>query len=303
MLKSYYEILNIKEDATKDEIKLQFKKLAKMYHPDVNTSLEAENIFKEINRAATILLDDDKRRQYDSLRVKKYQNIKKEAYKNKDKKPKEDYFSNPPKKGKDIFVEVTIDEKEAILGTNRTINIVHSELCPKCKGVIFANGSKCPVCNGSGEIIQKRKITVKIPAFVKNKSKLRIKNEGNSGLNGGQNGNLYVEINIKENSKFQIKDGIVYFNLSISPYTAVLGGDVKVSTLYGFETIKIPPLTKSSQSFKLVEAGLVDKKTGKKGDEIVTVTIQIPSSITDEEYRLYEKLKEINLNKKNAKAI
>ena len=76
MLKSYYEILNITPNASKDEITKQFKKLAKMYHPDINSSLEAEEIFKQINKAAQILLDDEKRKNYDALR-----NVNKEIYK------------------------------------------------------------------------------------------------------------------------------------------------------------------------------------------------------------------------------
>ena len=70
MLKSYYEILNVSPSASKEEIKIQFKKLAKMYHPDINPTLEAEKMFKEINRASEILLDDEKRKIYDSLRCK-----------------------------------------------------------------------------------------------------------------------------------------------------------------------------------------------------------------------------------------
>ena len=69
MLKSYYEILNVSPNASKNEIKSQFKKMAKMYHPDVNSSLEAEQIFKEVNKAAQILLDDEKRKSYDALRA------------------------------------------------------------------------------------------------------------------------------------------------------------------------------------------------------------------------------------------
>ena len=82
-----------------------------------------------------------------------------------------------------------------------------------------------------------------------------------------------------------------------------MGGDIKVATLWGEATIKIPPLTKSGASFKLVNVGVLDEKTNKKGDEIVNIVIQIPNYVTDEEYRLYEKLKEINLKKKNAKSI
>ena len=295
MLKSYYEILNISPDASKNEIKKQYKKLAKMYHPDVNSSLEAELRFKEINKAIEVLLDDEKRKNYDALRT-----VTRTVYKNTYKK---ESTKQAPINGEDIEVNVKIDFQEAILGTYRIVNIAHSEICPKCKGQKYANDNKCPYCNGLGELVQNRKITVKIPPSIKNKTKLRLKGEGHIGKFGGKNGNLYVIVEVEENKELNIKDGVVYYTKYISPYTAILGGDVKVETLWGEATIKIPPLTKSYQSFKLMDVGVLNEKTNKKGDEIVKIIIQIPNNLTDEEYRLYEKLKEINLKKKNAAII
>lgn len=312
MLKSYYEILNLPPNASKNEIKNQFKKLAKMYHPDVNSSLEAEKIFKEINKAASILLDDEKRKSYDALRTSSPKNTTKPKN-NSSNYTFSDLFSkkqkqtpppnNQPKNGEDITVAITIDYSEAVLGTQRVVNITHSSVCPKCEGHKFSNGQKCPYCNGLGEKTINKKITVKIPANLKNNSKLRIKEEGGLGHFGGKNGNLYVIVHIEEPEDLKIKDNIVCYEAQISPYIAVLGGNVTVPTLWGEATIKIPPLTKTGQSFKLINVGVIDKKTGKKGDEIVKIVVQIPSEITDEEYRLYEKLKEINLKKKNARFI
>ena len=298
MLKSYYEILDISPNATKNDIKRQYKKLAKMYHPDINSSLEAEIRFKEINKAIEILLDDEKRKNYDALRT-----VTKTIYKSAQKKEyKKEKIQ--PQNGDDITVNIKIDYQEALLGTNRVVNIAQSEICPKCKGQKLANNAKCPYCSGLGEITVNRKITVKIPPSVKNNSKLRLKGEGKTGKYGGKNGNLYVIVEIENNkTELNIRDDIVYYNAQISPYTAILGGDIKIPTLWGEATMKIPPLTKAFQSFKLMDVGVLDNKTGKKGDEIVKIIIQIPSSITDEEYYLYEKLKEINLKKKNASFI
>ena len=315
MLKSYYEILNITPNASKDEIKKQFKKLAKMYHPDINSSLEAEEIFKQINKAAQILLDDEKRKNYDALR-----NVNKEIYKSQkiyknhsssnytfsdlfSKKEKQKEKKKDIKDGKDITVNVEIDYQEAILGTTRTINITHSIICPKCEGHKFINGQKCSYCDGLGEKIQNKKITVKIPPSIKNNAKLRLKQEGQKGINGGKNGNLYVIVNIINKKDLKIENDVVYYDAYISPYVAILGGNITVPTLWGEAVIKIPPLTKTNQSFKLIDVGILNKKTNKKGDEIVKILIQIPSKITPEEYQLYEQLKEINLKKKNAKFI
>jgi len=248
------------------------------------------------------LLDDEKRKNYDTLR---------NVHKNFNSTPKynsqksfSDIFSKKkeetkkPINGEDITLNLKINTNEAILGTQRTVNVSHCSICPKCKGHKFSNGKKCTYCNGLGEKTENKKITVKIPPSIKNKGKLRLVGEGKEGKFGGKNGNLYIIIEIiNENSEFKIKDGIVYFNAEITPYQAILGGNIKVPTLWGEATIKIPPLTKSNQSFKLIDVGVINQQTGKKGDEIVKIIVQIPSSITDEERSLYEKLKEINLKK------
>ncbi len=316
MLKSYYEILGISPQASKNEIKSQYKKLVKMYHPDVNSSLEAEEIFKEINKAAQILLDDEKRKNYDALRCT-HNTIYKQNYSNPNSSNYSfsDIFKNKktqkPKKeekikainGDDITIDVEIDFTEALLGTQRSINISKSTICPKCEGHKFANNQKCPYCNGLGETNINKKITVKIPKGLKNGTKLRIKNEGKEGKFGGKNGNLYIVVNIKKNDEFKIKNETVYSNVQISPYVAILGGNVTVPTLWGEATIKIPPLTKANQSFKLVDVGVLDGKTNKKGEQIVKIIIQIPSEISPQERLLYEKLRDLNQNKKNAKSI
>ena len=187
--------------------------------------------------------------------------------------------------------------------TNSCYNITHSIICPKCEGHKFINGQKCSYCDGLGEKIQNKKITVKIPPSIKNNAKLRLKQEGQKGINGGKDGNLYVIVNIINKKDLKIENDVVYYDAYISPYVAILGGNITVPTLWGEAVIKIPPLTKTNQSFKLIDVGILNKKTNKKGDEIVKILIQIPSKITPEEYQLYEQLKEINLKKKNAKFI
>lgn len=315
MLKSYYEILNVQPSATKSEIKSQYKKLVKMYHPDVNSSIEAESIFKEINKAAQILLDDTKRKNYDSLRCanknmrKAYTNPRKSEYsfndlfKNYKKDIRKEEKKITPIKGEDINVEVTIDYQEAILGTQRTINIARSSVCPKCEGKKFASEIKCPYCNGLGEKTENKKITVRIPKGLKNGAKLRIREEGQTGKFGGENGNLYITVNIEKNEELNIKNGIVYYDAQISPYMAVLGGNIRIPTLWGEAVIKIPPLTKANQSFKLVDVGVLNEKTNKKGDQIVKILIQIPTHIDSNELALYEKLRDLNMKKTNGKTI
>ena len=205
-----------------------------------------------------------------------------------------------PKNGEDIYADVVITLKESINGTHKTVNVLQTEVCTHCKGRKFINGSKCTHCGGSGEVITRQRINVTIPKNIKNGTKLRLAGEGKKGKNGGKNGNLYVIVHVEKNDELKIEDGIVKYTAEITPYTAILGGNISVPTLWGEAVIKIPPLTKANQSFKLVDVGVLNEKTNKKGDEIVKILIQIPTKITDEEMELYKKLNELNL-KKDAK--
>lgn len=197
-----------------------------------------------------------------------------------------------PVKGADIYEEISISIKEAINGTERMINVVHAMECPHCKGRKFINGNVCPICNGSGEKTEHRKISVKVPKNIKNGAKLRIKSEGNSGENGGKNGDLFLKIKIEPNSRISFDGNNIVYNIPITPVEAVLGGKISVPAFDGNFSLKIPPKTHSGQKFRLAGQGL--KQNGKIGDMIVNVHIEIPCSLSDDEIRLYEKLKKLS---------
>ena len=210
-------------------------------------------------------------------------------------KTKKSAAKNPkkePKNGEDIFVDVSISLAEAVKGTSRTINVLHTELCPNCEGRKFINGAKCPSCGGSGEYRQQKKLTVKIPAGIKDCAKLRVAHEGNPGFAGGNAGNLYVNVKIEPNSNIRVEGSDIYYQLPISPFEAVLGEKIPVPFFDGNISLIIPPMTKSGQKFRLAKQGL--KTNGKFGDMIVTVEIQLPKNLSEDEIRLYEKLKKLS---------
>ena len=216
---------------------------------------------------------------------KKINNIFEDITKQKKQKPL-------PKKGSDINEEISITIKEAVEGTERVVNVMHTTSCPHCKGRKFINGAECPVCKGTGEKIDHRKITVKIPKNIKNGTKLRIPQEGNKGENGGKNGDLYLKINIQPSSKMQIEGNNILYSVPVTPVEAALGGNILIPSFEGNLTLKLPPKTKAGQKFRLAGQGL--KQGGKQGDMIVTVYIEIPSSLSDDEIKLYEKLKKMS---------
>ena len=199
-----------------------------------------------------------------------------------------------PENGCDINLTVKIKMSEAITGTNRTINVLHSERCPKCEGRRFINGEKCSMCKGTGEVSVHKKLNVKIPSGVKNGAKIRVASEGNKGVNGGKNGDLFLFIDIEESKLFKYDGLNVLLELPITPYEAALGANIDVPTLCGNISMKIPPNTTTGQKFRLSGQGVFDEKTNKKGDEIVTVKIEIPKTLSQKEVELYQQLKTIS---------
>lgn len=326
-MKNYYSILGVTPDSSDAEIKSAYRKLARKYHPDVNPYGTAR--FKDITEAYETLSDAKKRIQYDTVNgffksspkqekqhtssekagseykkqtfgqhhtepkmskeefSKKINDIFEEFSKPKPKKEK-----NAPKRGEDLYEDISITIKEAVNGAERVINVMHSSACPNCKGRKFINGSLCHVCNGSGEKAEHKKITVKIPKNVRNGTKLRISHEGGSGLNGGKNGDLYLKIKIEPNNRMAFEGNNIIYNVPITPFEAVLGGSISVPAFDASLKLKIPPKTHSGQKFRLTGQGL--KQNNKSGDMIVIVHIEIPCSLSDDEIRLYEKLRKLS---------
>lgn len=211
-----------------------------------------------------------------------------------------------PENGRDITMSLKVSYIESLNGTNRKVNILHTERCPNCEGKRFINGAICQFCKGKGEVSLHKKLNVKIPPHVTQNSKIRIANEGNKGLNGGKNGDLYLIIEIENDSFFKFEGINVLCEIPITPYEAALGTTIDIPTMEGNVSMKIPPLTSSGQKFRLSKEGLFDEKNDIKGDQIVTVKIEMPKALSLEEIQLYEKLKtlsneDIRKNIKNAK--
>lgn len=319
-MKNYYSILGVTPDSTAAEIKAAYRRLARKFHPDINPN--GGNMFKDITEAYETLSDDKKKLQYDTINgffksTPKYsstQNAQKEYQKqtqtNEHEKtsPKEDFskkindifeeFAKPKKtkkqakRGNDIFEELSLTMKEVVNGTEKSVNILHSSECQHCKGRKFINGAVCPVCNGTGEENIHKKITVKIPKNVKNGTKLRIPGEGNNGENGGKNGDLFLKIKIEPNSRVAFDGNNIIYSIPITPFEAVLGGKISIPSFDGNLTLKLPSQTHSGQKFRLAGQGL--RQNGKIGDMIINVHIEIPCSLSDDEIRLYEKLKKLS---------
>lgn len=320
MCMNYYERLGVTLDSDVTEIKAAYRKLARKYHPDINP--DGAKLFKEISEAYDTLIDDEKRKRYNVLHgiFKKSEQKKDSEVRSSDNEVKTEKSNEPKAKkkskdfskifgaffetsqkteqqpidGEDINADVTVSVIEALKGVTKTVNVMHTELCPRCRGRKFINGSKCNVCNGSGEFSTHKRISVKIPKGVKNGAKLRLKNEGGSGLFGGKCGDLFLNVVVEQSHKVKYEGLNVIYNIPITPYEAVLGADIIIPTVDGSVKLKLPERTTSGQKFRISGQGI--SKNGKTGDIIVIVSIEIPRSLSDDEVKLYEKLKKISSN-------
>jgi molecular chaperone DnaJ len=162
--------------------------------------------------------------------------------------------------------------------------------CPQCGGAGKVIKDPCATCNGAGRIRETKTISVKIPAGVDDGSRLRVGGEGEAGFNGGPAGDLYVFLSVREHPKFTRRDYDIHSEEPISYTQAALGADMKVETIDGPESLRIPPGTQPNQIFRLRGKGVQFLQNAGRGDHYVHVSVRIPSTLTDEQRDLLEQL-------------
>jgi len=265
---------------------------------DKTTQKEAQKAYRQAQNQEEIIKEANKNREKSQNQTSNTQDFSSmfneflDGFKQQSKSKKE---THRPINGDNITTDVVITMGEAMSGISKTVNILSTQECSNCHGRKFANGYNCPVCDGLGTVSQHKKITVKIPANVKPNSKIRIPSEGNPGMYGGKNGDLYLNVVIENNSNFKYDDLNVLFTIPITPPEAVLGTTINVPTANGNVLMKIMPKTSSGQKYRLAGQGLT--KDGKTGDMIVTVNIEIPQNLSDKEIELYRQLKDFDKEK------
>lgn len=302
--KDYYKILGISKNATQDEIKKAFRKLAVKYHPDKNPGdKEAEAKFKEINEANEVLSDPQKRKQYDELGAnwQQYQraggfdwNRYRQQYGGN-----ESFFTNFSDFGTGGFS----DFFEAFFGRGftNTQGRRHSSVRAQRGEDMHAelNISLEEAYTGTEKLFEldRQKIKLKIKKGIKDGQILKLSGKGYPGYNGGPNGDLFLTIHINKHPEFERIDDDLYMNVPIDIYTAILGGKIEVNTLKGKVKINIPPETPNGKTFRL--AGLGMPRYGhesKRGDLYVKTELQTPRNLSAEEIKLFRKLSELRKN-------
>lgn len=208
------------------------------------------------------------------------------------KRNKRNRDNKKPKKGENITTDVSITPDEVITGSKRIINIRTTQTCTKCFGHRFVNGGKCSSCGGKGEVVKTKKITVTIPKGVKDGAKLRLRGEGASGKNGGTCGDLYINIKIETKTQVHFDKLNIFYTVPISPFEAALGEEISIPTFDGKIKLKLPKNTCSGQKFRIANQGI--KKNGKVGDLIICVSIEFSHDLSEDEIKLYERLKNLS---------
>lgn len=198
-----------------------------------------------------------------------------------------------PARGEDLEVHADITLQEAFEGTHRKLTVNSPENCKTCGGTGMARNTSCPTCNGTGQVSRTKTLEVRIPQGVKTGSRVRVSGQGGPGLNGGPNGDVYLLINVIADPRFRMDGRNIRTQIDVPLYSALLGGEVLVQTLSGKVALRIPEGTQNGRVFRLRGKGMPAMGTSPAGDMLVTVQVQLPTDLSDEEKQLIAKLRDV----------
>jgi molecular chaperone DnaJ len=160
--------------------------------------------------------------------------------------------------------------------------------CPKCGGQGEMPGSPCPTCHGQGRVEKERTVSVKVPAGVDEGSRLRLRGEGEAGLNGGPTGDLYIFLHVQDHEFFQRDGADLHCTIPISFVQAALGAEIEVPTLEGSVNMKVPAGTQSGKIFRLREKGLRTPHSDEVGDLLVVINVETPLDLNSKQKKILE---------------
>jgi len=310
--KDYYSILGVKKNDNAAELKKQYRKLARKYHPDVNTDPASEQKFKDIGEAYAVLKDPEKRKAYDQYgadwKAGHQQKGQRQYYQQAqhsrggksrggngagfnfggdfsgDGRDYSDFFeamfghgagrASYQQKGNDVDASISIPLEEAYTGTTRTITFETPELSP----------------NGAVEY-KKKTLNIKIPKGIKKGGRIRLKGQGSPGDNGGKAGDMCIRININKHKLFDIEGADVYLPLPVAPWEAALGGQVNVPSPAGTLKLNIPKGSVSGKKLRVKGKGIPSKQPG---DLYVILQIVLPPADNEKAKKLYEEMSKLN---------
>jgi curved DNA-binding protein len=296
--KDYYATLGVEKNATPEVIKAAYRKLARKYHPDVSKEKGAEAQFKEVGEAYETLKDPEKRAAYDQLGrhapgdefrpPPDWQQSFGDTQFSFDDLDLADLFANiaghsrgggaraahAPRPGQDFEAAVRLTFDQAFTGTEIEFDMTVAE--PDANGVL----RRVP-----------RKVKVRIPKGVTDGQKLRVPGKGAKGINGGRDGDLYLDIHVDAHPLYRADGLDLYMELPLAPWEAVLGADVELPTPSGRIALKVPAGTQAGQKLRLAGRGL-SRPDGTSGHLYAVAQIVVPTIVDERQRTLFGQLKD-----------
>ena len=296
--KDYYKILGVERNATEEDIKRAYRKLARKYHPDINKEAGAEAKFKEIGEANDVLSDPEKRAAYDQLG--------KDYTAGQDFRPPpnwdagfefsgrssegdfSDFFDSmfgaaraqrPGRtrasfrmRGEDHHAKIVIDLEDALEGAARTITLRVPD-----------------VDDGGHVLVRDKNLTVQIPKGVTEGQSIRLQGQGSPGIGGGPNGDLYLEIRFRPHSLYRVVGKDLYLDLPVAPWEAALGASVKMPTPSGAIMLKVPPGSVHGRELRVRGRGI---PASPPGDLYAVLKIVWPPADNEKAKAIYKEMAE-----------
>ena len=172
--------------------------------------------------------------------------------------------------------------------------ITFTQTCPSCAGAGSKVEKPCTACRGEGRVAKSTKLNVRIPPGVDTGSRLRSSGNGEAGMAGGNAGDLYIVLAVKEHELFERQGEDLFCEIPIKFTLATLGGPIEVPTLFGKGSLKIPVGTQSGTTFRLRDKGMPSLRGGKQGDQLVRVQVEVPQSLTAEQRKILEEFARVS---------
>jgi molecular chaperone DnaJ len=349
-----YDTLGVKKDASADEIKKAYRKLAAQYHPDKNPGdASAEEKFKEVQNAYDTLSDPEKRKQYDTFGSANGRpgfdprnfNFGGGNFRVEDLGDLGDLFGGlgglfgrggtrtqqrRPERGPDVEVQVNVSFEDSLRGLETKIPVdittacrvcggtgaepgTTPVICPVCNGRgvvsesqgLFALSQPCPRCRGNGTVVEKpctnchgtgrerrtKRYTVKIPAGVKDGTRVKLKGKGEPGANGGPNGDLVVVTRVAPSRLFERRGADLVIDVPVTYTEAALGATVEVPTPYGERvSLKVKPGSQDGTLLRIRGRGAPKLNAGGKGDLLARLKLRVPKKLSKQEKQALEEL-------------
>ncbi|MGC4191856.1 MAG: J domain-containing protein, partial [Thermomicrobiales bacterium] len=197
-------------------------------------------------------------------------------------------------RGDDTEVPVPISLEESVTGTKRHVALQIPVPCQRCHGTGYLRGVGCPTCDATGVVINNKTLEVSIPKAVRTGSRVRLAGQGEPGINGGPNGDVYLTIEVQPDPKFERQGNNLRQKVMMPVTTAVLGGEVVVQTLDGRVSMTVPPGTQDGAVFRLKGLGMpIPGSASGYGDMLVETHIAVPKDVGPEERALFTKLRDL----------